>query len=102
MSQVHIRCSECGKFNKNTELCEYCGAVLCVIKKRTLERQHIEQKRLKEELEKEPSKIDKIFIKMSRHPNVLIRLIFTILNAIWIGVMAIAMFIAWLMSLIVA
>lgn len=102
MSQVHIRCSECGEFNQNTELCEYCGAILCLIKKRTIERQNIEQKRLKEELEQEPSKIDMFFIKMSKHPNILIRLVFTILNAIWLAVMAIAMFIAWLMSLIVA
>lgn len=101
-SQVHIRCSSCGVFNVNSDVCESCGNLLSVVKKREIVRAERDQKILQAELAKEPSKFELYIQKMRNHKFILVRVFFEIIYKTWVIAMAIGAFIAWLVAMIVA
>lgn len=100
--QVHIRCTQCGTFNVNEDYCVSCGHSLNMIQQREEERKELAQKRIEKALEIQPSKVELFLVKMTNHPWLVIRVFFKLIYGIWFVVMAIAMFLAWLISLIIA
>ncbi|MCP1994832.1 hypothetical protein [Flavobacterium sp. HSC-61S13] len=101
-AQVHIRCSQCGTFNVNSENCENCGALLSVVKQRELVRQEQFKEVRKREAEKGPSKIELQIKKMQNHRFWLVRAVFEVVYIGWVIAMAVGGFIAWVIAAIVA
>lgn len=100
--QVHIRCSQCGKFNVNEEHCISCGSLLSIVRQREEERNRTEKIRIEKALLDKPSKTERFVLKMMNHKWLLVRLFFQLIHVVWITVMAIAMFLAWLIGIILA
>ncbi|MEC4113774.1 zinc ribbon domain-containing protein [Myroides pelagicus] len=99
---VHIRCPKCGTFSVNAEVCSQCGQRLNTVQQREEKRLDQERERVAKALAEKPSAIEQFLIKMTKHRWILVRLFFKLIYGIWFTVMAIAMFIAWLIGLIVA
>ncbi|HLV15065.1 MAG TPA: hypothetical protein VKY41_07790 [Xanthomarina sp.] len=95
-----IKCPNCGVYNTDKDYCEECQTVLSYKIRRELAYKEQEKERLKElaNQEKNPS----FFEKYSNHRFFIIRFLTKIIRSIWLGFMAIGMFIAWLISAIVA
>ena len=100
--QVHIRCSKCGTFNVDTDNCISCGHALNMVQQREEERKHLERERIAKALAEEPSAIEKFLLRMTKHPWLLVRLFIKLVYGVWFTVMAVTMFIAWLIGMIVA
>lgn len=100
--QVHIRCSSCGTFNVDVEICATCGHSLNVIRQREQVLKAAERERIAKVLAEEPNLIEKFLLKMTKHPWLVVRLFFKVIYGVWFAVMAIAMFLAWLIGMIVA
>ena len=99
---MHIRCSQCGEFNVNEEYCVSCGSLLSIVQQRVEERNRIEKIRIEKALSEKPSKTEQFVLKMMKHKWLLVRLFFQLIHIVWITVMAITMFIAWLIGIILA
>ncbi|PWK20775.1 TFIIB-type zinc ribbon-containing protein [Xanthomarina spongicola] len=95
-----IKCPNCGVYNTNRDYCEECKTVLSYKIRRELAFKKQEEERLKQakSIEKEPS----FFEKYVNHRYFLVRISAKIIRSIWLVFMAIGMFIAWLISAIVA
>ncbi|MDM1372112.1 MAG: hypothetical protein ACRCVU_04120 [Flavobacterium sp.] len=100
--QVHIRCSQCGTFNIDTEQCVNCGHALNMVKQREQVRIEVERERVVKALAEEPSAIEKFLQRMTNHKWLVVRLFFKLIYGVWMVVMAIGMFLAWLIGMIVA
>jgi len=95
-----IKCPNCGIYNTNRDYCEECQTVLSYKIRRELDLQKQVEERLKQVASKE--KEISAFEKYSNHRFFLVRLVTKIIRSIWLVFMAIGMFIAWLISAIVA
>jgi len=97
-----IRCFNCGHTNINKDHCEKCGVLIDPLKIR--EKQNQDRIDLQKEKidNKEQSKIGRFIEKNRNHKNIIIRFFFTFLYSIWIVVMAIGAFFAWLAATIAA
>ncbi|MGL4581502.1 MAG: zinc finger domain-containing protein [Flavobacterium sp.] len=100
--QVHIRCSSCGTFNTDVDVCVHCGHTLNMIKQREQVRIKAERERVAKALAEEPNEIEKFLLKMTKHSWLVVRLFFKVIYGVCFAVMAIAMFLAWLIGMIVA
>ena len=100
--QVHIRCPDCGEFNSNPDECAFCGSMLDLVKRRALERAKYEEEVREKERLRAPDFGERLAEKMRTHPWLFIRVIYKIASAIYMVVMAIVMFIAWLISFLLA
>lgn len=100
--QVHIRCSSCGTFNVDVEICATCGHSLNVVKQRELVRKEANRERIATALAEEPNLIEKFLLKMTKHSWLVVRLFFKMIYGVWFALMGIAMFLAWLIGMIVA
>lgn len=100
--QVHIRCAACGHFNVNANYCVQCGHPLNVIKQREQRRMQVEQQRIAQKIAQKPSAFDKFLHKMMNHRLLVVQWFFKGIYGIWVVVMAITMFLAWLIGMIVA
>jgi CRISPR/Cas system CSM-associated protein Csm4 (group 5 of RAMP superfamily) len=101
-STSYIKCSSCGTFNKNLENCEQCGALInpeTILKHKIEERKQKQVKQLnKEKLETE----DSFIYKMRNHRFLLIRVMGAFFYSVWVIVMAVGSFLAWLAAAISA
>lgn len=100
--QVHIRCSNCGTFNVDVEVCVHCGHAINMVRQREQVRKEAERERIAKALAEEPHFIEKFLLRMTKHPWLGVRLFFKIVYGVWFAVMTIAMFLAWLIGMIVA
>lgn len=96
-----IKCPNCGVYNTNQDYCTNCGTLLSYQKRRELafaqdEKDRKERERIQKE--KSPPFIE----KYGNHRFLIVRILAKIIHSIWLGFMAIGMFIAWLISTIVA
>ncbi|EGV43729.1 zinc ribbon domain-containing protein [Bizionia argentinensis JUB59] len=96
-----IKCPNCGIYNTNAEYCTNCGTLLSHIKRRELayaeeEKNRKERERIRKE--KSPS----LYQKYKNHKFLIVRVFVKVMHSIWMAFMAIGMFIAWLVSSIVA
>jgi hypothetical protein len=73
-----------------------------MVQQREQERKKENQDRIAKELAQEPLAIEKFLHRMMNHPWLLVSLFFKGIYGIWVVVMAIAMFIAWLIGIVVA
>lgn len=97
----HIKCPNCGIYNTNEDYCTNCGTLLSHQKRRELafaqdEKDRKERERIQREKSPSPYK------KYSEHRFLVVRVFAKIIHSIWMAFMAIGMFIAWLISSIVA
>lgn len=95
-----IKCPNCGIYNTDRDYCEECDTVLSYKIRRELVLKTEENERLIQEasIEKKPS----FFEKYSNDRFFLVRFFTRFLRSIWMVFMAIGMFIAWLISAVVA
>lgn len=97
----HIKCPNCGIYNTNVDYCTNCNTPL------SSQKRH-EQKLAKEEAERrEQQRIKKeaspsFYERNKDHRFLIVRIFVKIVHSIWMGFVAIGMFIAWLFSAIVA
>ncbi len=97
----HIKCPECGVFNTNKEFCTNCGALLSSRKRRELAFEKEEkERRQKRQLEKE--KNPSFYEKYKDHRYWVVRAFATVTHSIWLGFVAIGVFIAWIITAIAA
>lgn len=98
--QVHIKCTKCGTFNVDEDVCTQCGTMLNMVREREIVRHTIEKKRIEDDLAKPPSKTDAFLRKMMNHPWLVVRLFFKLVYGIWFVLMAVTMFLAWVIGLL--
>jgi Fe2+ transport system protein B len=73
-----------------------------MVKQREQHRIQVDQERIAKEIAQEPLAIEKFLHKMMNHPWLVVRLFFKAIYGVWVVVMAIAMFLAWLIGVVVA
>lgn len=95
-----IKCPSCGVYNTDRDYCEECNTVLSYKIRRELALKKEEEARLREMASKE--KKESFFEKYSNHRFFLVRFFTKVIRSIWLAFMAIGMFIAWLISAVVA
>lgn len=94
-------CPKCKKDNINRDYCAYCGAVINPYLKRKLERK--EREAIEEKLAKaKGNRITDLFEKARVHRNPFIRFPVQFLYSIWVIVLAIGSFLAFLVGYIAA
>jgi len=97
----HVKCPNCGVYNTNEEYCTQCNTLLSYKKRRELafaqdKKDRLERERLQNEAS--PSFYD----KYKDHKFLIVRIFVKITHSIWLGFMAIGVFIAWLITAIAA
>ncbi len=95
-------CPKCKRPNINRDYCEYCGTIINIYLKRRLERRQQEDE--KRRLEKESGKIGftTFFENAREHPNWFIRIFAKLLYSVWVVVIAIGSFLAFLLGYVAA
>jgi len=97
----HIKCPNCGIYNTDKDYCTNCNTLLSYQKKRELAFAKEEKERKeRERINKENS--PSLYEKYKDHRFFLVRAFVKIIHSIWMAFMAIGMFIAWLISAVVA
>lgn len=97
-----VRCLECGHFNINKDYCENCGAMVNPELKRQKEHQNRIKVQKENDLKRELKNSQSFFERNRRHHNFFIRIFFQFLYSIWVIVMVIGSFIAWVLTTIAA
>ena len=97
----HVKCPNCGVYNTNEEYCTQCNTLLSYKKRRELafaqeKKDGLERERLQNEAS--PS----FYEKYKDHKFLIVRVFVKITHSIWLGFMAIGVFIAWLITAIAA
>ncbi len=95
---TYRKCPECDHLNLNSDYCEQCGALININLKRRLEHEKRVHEKEKERKLKNPNTISLYFKKMRKHPNLFIRMLAKALYSVWLVVMAIGAFIAFIFS----
>ena len=101
--KVYRKCQNCGTLNLNKDYCEQCGALINKLLERKLEREKQEINKIRNT--KELNRNNKFFVflqKAKTHPNILVRSIVKFLYSIWLLVIAIGSFLAFVMGYIAA
>ncbi len=92
------RCTKCNTMNLNRDYCEQCGTLINVNLRRKLEREARATKKEEERKLEKPSATVLFFKKMREHPNLFIRILGKILYSVWVIVVAIGAFLAFIFS----
>ncbi|MCM4167292.1 hypothetical protein KCTC52924_02875 [Arenibacter antarcticus] len=99
---AYRKCSNCGTVNLDSDYCENCGELININLKRKLAREALEVKKQEEKSAKKPNAVTVFFKKALEHPNLLIKIPAKVFYSIWVVVMSIGAFIAFLFSYIAA
>ncbi|MDX1272179.1 TFIIB-type zinc ribbon-containing protein [Bizionia paragorgiae] len=101
MVSRNIKCPNCGVYNKNRDYCSECGTVLSYQKRRELAYKKEQEDRLKRQrIEKENN--PSFFEKYENHRFWIVRAVVKVFKSIYMAIMAIGMFIAWLIATVAA
>ncbi len=95
-------CPNCKKANINRDYCEHCGTIINVYLKRKLERRQQEDQKRRLAKESGKIRITTFFENAQQHPNFLIRLFAGLFYSIWVVVIAIGSFLAFLFGYVAA
>ncbi|MGC1471460.1 MAG: hypothetical protein WA775_02615 [Psychroserpens sp.] len=96
-----IKCPNCGAYNKNRDYCKHCDTLLSYEKKRELDvAKENKARRERERIQKEES--PSFYEKYKDHRFLIVRVFVKITHSIWVGIMAVGMFIAWLITAVAA
>jgi len=97
----HVKCPNCGVYNTNEEYCTQCNTLLSYKKRRELAFAQDKKDRLeRERLQNEAS--PSFYERYKDHKFLIVRVLVKITHSIWLGFMAIGVFIAWLITAIAA
>jgi len=99
---VYKICPNCGKPNVNRDYCEYCGAIINVYLERRLKRKQLEEEKKRLKAEKGKHAITSFFENAREHPNGVIRFFAKLFYSIWVVVIAIGSFLAFLFGYVAA
>ncbi|TPN86182.1 hypothetical protein [Aquimarina algicola] len=102
MSDIYRKCQDCGTFTLNEDYCQQCGAIINTQLKRKLQREHQAIEREKRAQSEKPNAVTLFFQNAMNHSNIFIRLIVRFFYSIWVIVLAIGSFIAFLIGYIAA
>ncbi len=102
MSDIYRKCPNCGTLNLNRDYCEECGTLINTTLKRKQERTQRLEKKAKAIKAKKPNKITLLFENAKEHNNVFIRYTARFFYSIWIVVLAIGSFLAFVIGYIAA
>ncbi|WP_282159985.1 hypothetical protein [Ulvibacterium marinum] len=100
--EINRRCPKCGKITKNSDYCNYCGTLINTNLRRKLEREERERKRQKKEEVEKPDAITAFFEKVRNHSNPIIRVVALAFYSVWVVVLAIGAFLAYIFAYIAA
>lgn len=97
-----IKCHACGTFNRNLDYCSNCGELInpTLIRKGKNDKRkqkHLEQLK-KEQIEAENS----VIYKLRNHRFWLVRAFGNIVHSVWVILLAVGSFLAWLAATISA
>lgn len=96
-----IKCYKCGTYTVDSDYCSSCNTLINHAKRRALERETAEKRRT--EIQNEEAKETDAFIEKYRnHKFLIVRFFAEIVYYVWVIVMAIGAFIAWVVSMIAA
>jgi hypothetical protein len=84
MIKSYIKCSECGTVNYNNEYCSNCKALLDIVLKRKLESESKLQKKIEQQKNTKPNKVEAFLKNGLEHSNLVIRFFFKTGYAIWL------------------
>ncbi|AXT49504.1 hypothetical protein D1818_01210 [Aquimarina sp. BL5] len=102
MSDIYRKCPNCGTLNLNSDYCKECGTLINTVLRRKQERkQRLEKKAIATKSQR-PNKITLFFERVREHPNVFIRYTARFFYSIWIVVLAIGSFLAFIIGYIAA
>ena len=94
---VYKVCANCGKSTLNRDYCEHCGAIINIYLKRRLERKKREAQR-----KEDKNRITVFFENAIEHPNIFIRGAAYFFYSIWVVVIAVGSFLAFLIGYVAA
>ncbi|UII76196.1 hypothetical protein LV716_18325 [Flagellimonas sp. HMM57] len=101
-NKTYRTCLKCGTVNLNKDYCEECGELINIVLKRKLDREVKDKQKIDLEKTKKKNGITIFFERAKDHDNLLIRFIALFLYSIWIIVLAIGSFLAFLFGYIAA
>ena len=93
----YIICPKCSKANLNRDYCEHCGAIINVYLKRKLERKKREAER-----NNEKNRVTLFFENAKTHENPMVRNLAKFFYSIWVIVIAVGSFLAFLVGYVAA
>ncbi|PKP18113.1 MAG: hypothetical protein CVU07_02625 [Bacteroidetes bacterium HGW-Bacteroidetes-23] len=97
-----IKCKACGSFNRNLDYCSNCGELInpALIREENIDKR---KKKHLEQLKKEQVEAENSFLnKLRNHRFWLFRAFGTILHSVWVILLAVGSFLAWLAATISA
>jgi hypothetical protein len=96
-----IKCPNCGIYNENVEYCTNCDTLLSYKKRRKIAFAQEKKERLEREgIENEAT--PSFYEKYKDHRFLIVRVCVKMVHSIWLGFMAVGIFIAWLITAIAA
>jgi len=101
MVSKNIKCPNCGVYNTNRDYCLECNTLLSYKKRRELaykKEQEAQLERRRVEKENNPS----FFEKHENHRFWVVRAFLKVIKSIWMAILAVGVFIAWLIAAIAA
>ncbi|MEM7485994.1 MAG: hypothetical protein AAF348_12370 [Bacteroidota bacterium] len=101
-NEIYRTCQTCGTVNLNRDYCQKCGELINLILKRKLLREKKESDKLILEKTKKKSGITRFFERAKEHENLFIRYTALLFYSIWVIVLAIGSFLAFLFGYIAA
>lgn len=96
-TRIQRKCRHCGTWNKDEEYCTNCGNLLNPEKIRRKENAEKEKKRL---LLRKPNQLDTWLENFSNSKNPLVKVLYHILNTVWIIFAAIGGFIIYIVAMV--
>lgn len=100
--EIYRSCTNCGTINLNRDYCENCGEIVNNVLKRNLERERQEKKRQALRKSEKKNGITLFFEKAVNSQNFLVRAVAKFFYSIWVIVIAIGSFLAFLLGYIAA
>lgn len=101
-STSYRKCPECGTVNLNRDHCKACGALINTHLIREKEQRDRNAEKIKKEVPDKPNAVTLFFERATDHPNFLIRTFALIFQSIWMVVIAIGTFLAFLFAYVAA
>jgi hypothetical protein len=100
--KAYIKCSDCGIFVVDSDVCTQCGKLLNaeLIRAKETEERLADQQAIIEEQEKEDAQTT--YYKLRHHRLFGVRLLMALVHSVWVIVMAIGSFFAWIAAMISA
>ncbi|UZO82337.1 hypothetical protein NBT05_07635 [Aquimarina sp. ERC-38] len=102
MNQVIRRCPYCTTENLDRDYCKNCGKLINTILKRKLEREQKLAAKQQEAANEKPNKITEFFENARVHKNPMVRYPAKAFYSIWVIVLAVGSFLAFVLTYVAA